>query len=380
MHRWTRARLGSLTVSAALALVGTSAVAFAAPPGAYDRPGKTERVSVASNGAQASYPPAEFNGFQRLATGDVSSNGLYVVFESNASNLVPHLTAKSGTFQVYWHDRRTGAIRLVSVASDGTPGLLDSSSPRISADGRYVAFASVAPNLVPGDTDAAGGIFRHDVRTGRTIRVSVANDGSQARNGVLSAGVRHPSISGDGQRIAFETEATNLAPGADGTNVYVRDLRTRKTILVSVGVDGKPSGRVRDPGVSGNGRYVVFTGKTGLVRGVEHTRWAVYVRDLKARKTVLASVASDGTPAQSGPLSCGEAHRRSRSLSRSDRLSKTRSIPPVWTATHSEAGMGRSATMVVMWRSSATRRTWCPTPSVPARPAWASASRTSCTT
>jgi Tol biopolymer transport system component len=99
-------------------------------------------------------------------------------------------------------------VQLVSVTSDGTQGNSHSAFPSISADGRYVAFSSLASNLVPGDTNGVPDVFVHDRLTGQTTRVSVASDGTQGND---HSGC--PSISADGRYVAFESLASNLVPG-----------------------------------------------------------------------------------------------------------------------------------------------------------------------
>ncbi|MBO0828651.1 MAG: PD40 domain-containing protein [Streptosporangiales bacterium] len=151
----------------------------------------------------------------------VSADGRYVAFDSLASNLVPG--DRTGTWDVFVHDRDTGTIERVSLAADGSaasPGV--SQEPSISADGRYVAFLSAASNLVPGDTNGTGDVFVHDRVSGTNERVSVASDGSE---GDLFS--EQPSISADGRYVAFDSQATNLVPVPGDTNfdadVFVRD-------------------------------------------------------------------------------------------------------------------------------------------------------------
>jgi len=107
----------------------------------------------------------------------ISDDGRYVAFYSLASNLVPGDTNDKS--DIFVHDRQTGEMTLVSVASDGTQGNAESDSPFISTDGRHVVFYSWATNLVPGDTNGQWDIFVHDRERGETIRVSVASDGTQ---------------------------------------------------------------------------------------------------------------------------------------------------------------------------------------------------------
>jgi Tol biopolymer transport system component len=145
------------------------------------------------------------------ATGDssqasISADGRFVAFESLASNLVPGDT--NGTWDVFVHDRATGRTERISIASDGTQGNGQSESLSISANGRFVAFNSWASNLVPGDTNGWPDIFVHDRAAGRTERVSVAADGSQSIVDSLGG-----CISANGRFVAFESGAFNLVPG-----------------------------------------------------------------------------------------------------------------------------------------------------------------------
>jgi predicted RNA-binding protein with TRAM domain len=141
---------------------------------------------------------------------------------SKASNLVSNDT--NGTSDVFVHDLQTGETILVSIASDGTQGNNSSSSPSISADGRYIAFDSSSNNLVNDDTNNQPDIFMHDIQTGETVRISVASDGSQAKG---IEGSYAPSISSDGHYVAFYSLASNLVNGDtnDTGDVFVRDLQ-----------------------------------------------------------------------------------------------------------------------------------------------------------
>jgi Tol biopolymer transport system component len=172
--------------------------------------GETTVVSVSSDGTQE-------NG------GDfpnISSDGRYVTFLSNATNLVDGVAA--GYLNVFVHDRVTGKTTFESVSSDGTQGNEASYFPAISADGRYVVFSSLSDNLVEGDTNGDYGVFVHDRVTGETNLVSVSSDGTQGYNDL--------SISADGRYMAFSSLSDNLVEGdANGVrDVFVRDLGTGK--------------------------------------------------------------------------------------------------------------------------------------------------------
>jgi archaellum component FlaF (FlaF/FlaG flagellin family) len=171
--------------------------------------GQTSRVSVASDGTQG-------NGLSSGAS--ISSDGSYVAFFSNATNLVPGDTNNDA--DVFVHDRQTGQTSRVSVTSSGIQGNSGSYWPFISADGRYVAFDSAANNLVPGDTNNIQDMFVHDRQTGQISRVSVASDGTQANDRSYA-----PSVSADGRYVAFVAEASNLVPGDTNgfPDVFVHD-------------------------------------------------------------------------------------------------------------------------------------------------------------
>jgi Tol biopolymer transport system component len=251
-------------------------------------PGNTTRVSVASDGTQAN---------DHSVDPSMSADGRYVAFESKASNLVSGDT--NGEQDIFVHDRQTGQTTRVSVASDGTQArsgtIYGSLSPSISADGRYVAFHSYATNLVSGDTNLSSDVFVHDRQTGQTTRVSVASDGTQANN--LSA---DPSISADGRYVAFVSFADNLVSGDTGyVDVFVHDRQTGQTTRVSVATGGgQANGNSYGPSISADGRYVAFeSDATNLVSGDTNFSADVFVHDRQTGQTTRVSVASDGTQA-----------------------------------------------------------------------------------
>ncbi|MCB8959948.1 MAG: PD40 domain-containing protein [Ardenticatenales bacterium] len=182
--------------------------------GIFDEPGAihTARVSVATDGTQGNGPSID---------SDISGDGRYVTFWTEASTLVPNdlpACQIDNCYDVLVHDRDSDddgvydepgatAIWKVSVASDGTPGNGDSYVPAISRDGSVIAFYSFAQNLVAGDSGQLD-IFVHELATGTTSRVSVTQQGGQANDFSFL-----PAISADGQLIAFQSDARNLVPG-----------------------------------------------------------------------------------------------------------------------------------------------------------------------
>jgi hypothetical protein len=210
--------------------------------------GTTSRVSVSSD-------EGEGNDGSSSPTNSISADGRFVTFQSSASNLVPNDTNR--TSDVFVRDRMAGTTSRVSVSSDGeeaeSPG---SSSAAISADGRFVTFLSYDSNLVPNDTNRAPDIFVHDRTTGRTKRVSISSDGNQ-----MDAGAWDPAISADGRFVTFMSLDPNVVPNdTNGTpDVFIRDRMTGTTTRVSVsseGVEGDSSSS--GPAISADGRFVAF--------------------------------------------------------------------------------------------------------------------------
>jgi archaellum component FlaF (FlaF/FlaG flagellin family) len=137
----------------------------------------------------------------------LSADGRYVTFNSEATNLVPGDT--NGKVDIFVHDRMTHTTTRVSVSSDGSEANGDSIRSSISTDGRFVVFSSEASNLVPDDTNGYWDIFVHDRQTGATTLRSVSSDGAQANYECWM----ESAVSTDGQTVAFFTGASNLLPG-----------------------------------------------------------------------------------------------------------------------------------------------------------------------
>ncbi|MBB3017927.1 Ca2+-binding RTX toxin-like protein [Microvirga lupini] len=152
---------------------------------------------------------------------EISTDGRYVVFASEANNLVPGDTNSSR--DIFLKNLVTGAITRISTTAAGEQAGSGSSAPHISTDGRYVVFESAASNLVPGDTNNAEDVFRKDLVTGAITRISTTATGEQAEgNGSFNA-----QISADGHFVVFTSQAGNLVPGdTNGENdIFLVDLR-----------------------------------------------------------------------------------------------------------------------------------------------------------
>jgi len=251
--------------------------------------GTTERVSIAAGGAEAdeaSYNPA------------ISADGRYVAFYSDAANLVPGDTNEDT--DVFLYDRQTGIIERVNLSSageqaeiTGSQPFLGSSQVSLSADGRFVAFTSLANNLVAGDTSKYPDVFVRDLQEGITERISVSATATEV-NGYSDA----PSLSADGRYVAFDSAAGNLVTG-DGNgywDVFVRDRTAGTTELVSLSSSGGQGNEMSgNPCISADGRYIAFESYAwNLVTGDNNWTYDVFVRDLQADSTTRVSVSASG--------------------------------------------------------------------------------------
>ncbi len=256
----------------------------------YDRNTDTiERVSVSSAGVEGDSVSGD-NGPTLI-----SSDGRYVLFHSDATNLVAGDTNVAS--DVFVHDRDTDTTERVSVSSAGAEGDHYSYAFSISSDGRYVVFISFSTNLVVGDTNGASDVFVHDRDTDTTERVSVSSAAVQA-NGASSL----PSISSDGRYVAFQSAATNLV--ASDTNgfsdafVHDRDTDTTERVSVSsaaVQANGALNS-ISPVAISGDGRYVTFSSSaSNLVAGDTNGASDVFVHDRDTDTTERVSIDDLGT-------------------------------------------------------------------------------------
>ena len=249
---------------------------------------KTKRVSTRSNGGEA-------NGFS--SNPSISVDGRYVAFTSSASNLVSG--DSNGQQDVFVKDRKNGKTTRVSVRSNGAQGNGLSSLPSISPDGRHVVFSSDATNLVPNDSNGATDVFIHTRKNKKTKRVSVSSNGAQSNSASFT-----PALA-DGKIVVFISSATNLVPNDTNatTDVFVRNIGTKQTRRVSVssaGVEGNNASG-DPPGISADGRYVVFTSIASNLIGNDTNAVAdVFMRDRKKQRTTRLSVRFDGTEGNNG--------------------------------------------------------------------------------
>ncbi len=255
-------------------------------------------ADLAATTERVSVSSAEAEGNYRSNWSSVSADGRYVAFSSLADNLVAGDT--NGVVDVFVRDRVTGITDRVSVSGAGEQGNDWSNWPSISADGRYVAFMSTANNLVAGDTNGSWDVFVRDRVSGETERVSVSSAEVEA-NGGSGGAVNLLAISADGRYVAFLSEATNLVAGdTNGSNdVFVRDRVSGETERVNVSSAGaEANGPSGYSVISADGRYVAFmSDATNLVPGDTNGRADVFVRDRMAGETQRVSVSSAGVEA-----------------------------------------------------------------------------------
>ena len=240
----------------------------------YDRIEKiTELISVATDGTQAN----DLNLFSAI-----SDDGRYVAFESMATNLVANDT--NGQRDIFVYDRIEKITELISVATDGTQANNHASLDSISDDGRYITFSSNATNLVANDTNEQSDVFIYDRNAKTTERISIATDGTQA-----NGSSQFSSISGDGRYVAFESMASNLV--ADDTNglddIFVYDRNAKTTERISVAINGaQPNGYSYGASISDDGRYIAFVSEAdNLVVDDTNERADIFVYDRVEKST-----------------------------------------------------------------------------------------------
>jgi Tol biopolymer transport system component len=245
--------------------------------------GSVQLVSKASggrssNGRSYNYFPA------------ITADGNKVVFNSDATNLVGE--TKGAGWNVYVFDRREGTVRLISKTTEGVPGNGASMHGVISGDGRFVAYHSRATNLVAGNTKGVAQVYLHDLTTGETTLISRGLDGQPGGGRSERA-----SISFDGKRIAFSSDADNLVVGDTNRieDVFVFDQQTRQVMRVSVGSGGAQMEPVttalavamdRKSVISPDGKKVAFrSGGATTVANSDARQVEVFIHTIATKRT-----------------------------------------------------------------------------------------------
>ena len=248
--------------------------------------GQTERISVSSSNNQA-------NASSELPV--ISADGRFVAFRSIASNLVAGDT--NYNYDIFVRDRQAGTTELVSMASNGTQANSSAVNPSISADGRFVVFESQASNLVPVDTNGVEDIFVHDRQTHTTERLSLSTQGVQGNHHS-----QFPSISADGRFVVFQSFANNLAPNDTntyGSDIFLRDRQTGTTEMISHSLSGTSGNDgSSQASISDDGRWVAFSSvATNLVANDTNGRADIFLLDRQSGQIERASISTGGAQA-----------------------------------------------------------------------------------
>ena len=256
-----------------------------------------ERMTDRTERASVSSDGTEGNDVSDRFPPVLDRTGRFVAFESLATNLVP--ADANATSDVFLRDRRGRTTSRVSLGASGNEGNGYSISPAMSSDARFVTFISSSTNFVPGDTNGFDDVFVRDRRLGTTSRASVATGGAQSNGDTILA----PTLSDDGRFVMFASRATNLTAEAI-PGLFVRDRRSGTTALVSVsgaGVAGNSGGVAAGIAISRDGRFVAFDSvSTNLVPNDTNGASDVFVRDRRRGTTERVSVSSAGGQANGG--------------------------------------------------------------------------------
>jgi Tol biopolymer transport system component len=286
-------------------LAGGELTTAISPPRAVDSAPRINQRSLVLSDQRLFYRSAEASLADQLATAllpaspnvsespQISSDGRYVSFTTTAA-LLP--SDSNGVSDIYVKDRQTNGLELVSVTTGGVAGNRRSLQSTMTPDGRYVAFISLASNLLGAGSDTnnacsdasppnAGSdncpdIYLRDRQTGTTERISVSDSEAQGDHGSPELGIvaeafYRPALSDDGRYVAFQSSASNFGAPTGGEHAYLRDRVAGTTEYLG---NGQPS-------LSADGRYVAYLSGTDLV-----------VRDRQLGTLHVASNAPDGSP------------------------------------------------------------------------------------
>ena len=217
------------------------------------------------------------SGQQSQRWGAISAGGRYVAFASDATNLV--FSDTNNKRDVFVRDLQTSTTTRVSLNAAGVQGNKESSWPSISADGRFVAFLSIATNLVPGGASGLGDVFIRDRQNGTTMLVSAHCTGGGIPHAANSYSLA-PAISADGRFVAFRSYASNLVSGDTNNHpdVFVFDRITHAIHRVSLGIGSQANSNSYEPQISADGHFVTFDSfASNLVAGDSNGKTDVFI-------------------------------------------------------------------------------------------------------
>jgi len=234
--------------------------------------------------------------------GDISSTGQFVAFATDADNLDG--ADNNGFRDIYIRNMKTGSTKIVSRSSKGTRTNGDSFRPSISAGGRYIAFDSDADFLIDGKKIAGRQVYLRDRKTGKTTLISV-NSAEQVANNQSTS----PRLSADGRFVVFNSHGSNLNPksAAGGSHIYLRDRAQGKTWLISknnqgkAGIQGGVPGGSSEPDISPDGKRIVYSSVAdNLVKADDNGRQQIYLFNRDTGKTSLISKNKNGKAGMGG--------------------------------------------------------------------------------
>lgn len=233
--------------------------------------------------------------FNPAVGGNQGEEGRYVVFISSAN-----FAGSTGKHrQIFWRDRNAGITKLISASPAGEEGNADSYAPAISGDGKTVAFESYSSNLVQNDKNGFRDVFVWHSNTGKIDVVSIGAKGAEA-----NAESYEPTVSGDGNFIAFTSMAGNISPtdkGVSNNNVYLRDLQAEITIMISVDPAAKKGGGGSNPSISYDGNRIAFYSHTAtLVANDNNGLWDIFLWEKNKAALKRISLTADGKERDQG--------------------------------------------------------------------------------
>ncbi len=234
--------------------------------------------------------------FDPAVGGIPGEEGRYVAFVSIASGLA----GSSGKHrQIFWRDRNEGITKLISAAPTGEEGNGDSYFPAISGDGKSVAFESYSANLVKTDKNGLRDIFVWHAVTNTIETVSIGEGGSEA-----NAESNEATVSGDGSFIAFTSMASNLSPTEKGTsnnNVFLRDMKNNSTVMISIDAAGKKGAGGSMPSISFDGNRIAFYSNVAtLVADDKNGLWDIFLWEKNTALLKRVSMTADGKEREQG--------------------------------------------------------------------------------
>lgn len=220
---------------------------------------------------------ASFSTFYDVSNPAVGGNpgeeGRYVAFVSSAAGFAGGSGKRR---QIFWRDRNTGTTKLISASPTGEEGNGDCYAPAISGDGLHVAFESQATNLITDDKNGVKDIFIWHSVTNKIEKVSIGNDGKEA-----DAESYEPSVSGDGNLIAFTSTASNISTtpkGESNNNVFLRNMALNTTIMISIDPSSKKGGGGSNASIAYDGKRIAFYSHTStLVSDDKNGFWDIFL-------------------------------------------------------------------------------------------------------